>query len=189
MLPGGYFSMSKFARALVVGLLLLTSAFTGCKKETTEQTPEPSTFAFTVYPGARYLAQLTEVAKQAHKILKPAEEPPPIAYYDVDAPLDSVANFYGKSYGYTVAADATNNLSAAKPPAYYRGGDLQSDVKAIEDLLKKLKLNTDISKAQGKYRAVEIEGKPNRPRVTIQRPYFDVTKSQVVDRTIILMAP
>jgi hypothetical protein len=36
---------------------------------------------------------------------------------------------------------------------------------------------------------VEIDPKPNRPRVTIQRPYFDVVNSQVVDRTIILMAP
>jgi hypothetical protein len=180
--------MSKFARALAVGLLL-AAAFTGCKGKETTETPEPSSFAFTVYPGARYLAQLTELAKQAHKILKPSEDPPPIAYYDSDAPLDAVAGFYAKSYGYTIAADATNNLSVAKPPAYYRTGDLQTDVKAIEGLVKKLKLNTDISKAQGKYRSVEIEAKPNRPHVTIQRPYFDVTQSQVVDRTIILMAP
>ena len=55
--------------------------------------------------------------------------------------------------------------------------------------MKKMKLNVDISKAQGKYRAAEIEPKRNRPRVTLQRPYFDVTKSQAVDRTIILMAP
>ena len=116
--------------------------------------------------------------------------PPPIAIYDSDAPLDAVANFYAKSYGYTkVATDATNNLSAAKPAAYYRNGDLNTDVKAVEPLMKKLNLAVDVSKAQGKYRAVEIEAKMNRPRVTIQRPYFDVIKSQVVDRTMILMAP
>ncbi len=88
-----------------------------------------------------------------------------------------------------MAADATNNLSAAKPPAYYRNGDLATDNKAVEPLMKKLNLNVDVSKARGKYRAVEIESKMNRPRVTIQRPYFDVINSQVVDRTMILMAP
>ena len=49
-------------------------------------------------------------------------------------------------------------------------------------------LGVDISKASGTYRAAEISRKTNRPQVTIQRPYFDFTTSQVVDRTIILMA-
>ena len=54
---------------------------------------------------------------------------PPIAIYDTDAPLDKVAEFYAQSYGYNkVAPDATNNLSSAKPPAYYRTGDLAKDV-------------------------------------------------------------
>ena len=34
---------------------------------------------------------------------------------------------------------------------------------------------------------VNIITEANRPRVTIQHPYFDVTTSQVVDRTIVLM--
>jgi hypothetical protein len=180
--------MSKVSRALAV-LMLLVAALS-CRKEKAPASEEPATFTFTVYPGSRYLAQLTELDKRAAVLTKPNETPPPIAIYDTDAPLDSVANFYAKAYGYTkVAADATNNLSAAKPPAYYRTGDLSNDVKGIEPLLKKLGTNVDISKAKGKYRAVEVEAKMNRPRVTIQRPYFDVINSQVVDRTIILMAP
>jgi len=87
-----------------------------------------------------------------------------------------------------VAPDATNNLSAAKPPAYYRAGDLGADARAADPIIKKIGLNTDVSKAAGTYRAAEISRKPNRPQVTVQRPYFDVTTSQVVDRTIILMA-
>jgi hypothetical protein len=51
-----------------------------------------------------------------------------------------------------------------------------------------MKMNTDVTRAQGKYKAADIEPKPNRPRVTVQRPYFDVTNSQVVDRTLILMS-
>jgi hypothetical protein len=50
-----------------------------------------------------------------------------------------------------------------------------------------MKLTTDVTKASGSYKAAEIAPRPNRPRVTVQRPYFDVTTSQVVDRTLILM--
>lgn len=180
--------MYKLSRA-VAALMLLSLMLTGCKSEKSEQS-EPATFSFTVYPGSRYLAALTELFKRAATVINPNATPPPIAIYDTDASLDAVANFYAKTYGYTkVASDATNNLSAAKPPAYYRNGDLATDVKAVEPLMKKLNLAVDVSKAQGKYRAVEIESKMNRPRVTIQRPYFDVINSQVVDRTMILMAP
>jgi hypothetical protein len=116
-------------------------------------------------------------------------EAPPTAIYDTDASLEDVANFYAKSYGYTsVAPDATNNLSAAKPQAYYRSGDLATDNKTIVPLLKQMGVQSDTGKAVGGYRAAEITPRPNRPRVTVQRPYFDVTKSQVVDRTLILMA-
>jgi hypothetical protein len=181
--------MSKFLRVAAI-LMVLIAILPGCRKEKKNASEEPSTFTFTVYPGSHYLAQLTELHKRASAVLKPNETPPPVAIYDTDAPLDAVANFYANAYGYSkVAADATNNLSAAKPPAYYRNGDMYSDVKGLESLFKKLNLNVDFSKARGKYRAVEIEPKTNRPRVTIQRPYFDVINSQVVDRTIILMAP
>jgi len=180
--------MFKLSQA-VAALLLLSVVLTGCKSEKSEQS-EPATFTFTVYPGSRYQAPLTELFKRAATVINPNTTPPPIAIYDTDAPIEAVANYYAKTYGYTkVASDATNNLSAAKPAAYYRNGDLSTDVKAVEPLMKKLNLTVDVTKAQGKYRAVEIESKMNRPRVTIQRPYFDVINSQVVDRTMILMAP
>jgi hypothetical protein len=166
--------------------LIAVAVLIGCTKEKSAQ--EETTFAFVVYPGAKYLSQLTDLFKQAHKVLKPAEEPPATAVYDTDAPIDDVANYYAQSYGYgKVAADSTNNLSAAKPAAYFRTGDLSGDTKATQDIMQKVGIKPDISKAVGSYRAAELEAKPNRPRVTIQRPYFDPTKSQVVDRTLILM--
>ena len=180
--------MFKLSRAVAV-VLLTVVALTGCKSEKTESS-EPATFTFTVYPGSKYQAPLTELFKRAATVINPNTTPPPIAIYDTDAPIEAVANYYAKTYGYTnVASDATNNLSSAKPPAYYRNGDLSTDIKGVEPLMKKLNLNVNVAKAQGKYRAVEIESKMNRPRVTIQRPYFDVINSQVVDRTMILMAP
>jgi hypothetical protein len=178
--------MRKVKYLLILALAAALAA--GCKRESKEPA-EAEGFHFTIYPGSRYLAQVTEVFKQASKVFRPNDEIPPTAVYDTDASVEQVAEFYAKSYGYpNIAPDATNNLSAAKPPAYYRAGDLQADVKAIESVIKQLGLKTDTSKAQGAYKAAEIAGKPNRPRVTIQRPYFDVTTSQVVDRTIILMA-
>ena len=170
-------------------LAMVAIAIAGCKGEKKPASTEPETFQFTIYPGSRYLQQVTEVFKQATKAGNPAAEIPPMAIYDTDAPVDTVAQFYAKTYGYpTIAADATNDLSAAKPPAYYRTGDLAADAKAMEPIAKKLNLNTDVSKAVGAYRAAEIQRKPTRPQVTVQRPYFDPTTSQVVDRTIILMA-
>ena len=174
-------------RKILLLLAILVVIVASCKRE--KNTTEPETFQFTIYPGSRYLQQVTEVFKQASKLYHPNEEIPPMAIYDTDAPVDQVAQWYVKEYGYsTVAPDATNNLSSAKPAAYYRTGDMATDIKAAEDMIKKLNLKVETSKAVGTYRAAEIAPKPNRPRVTIQRPYFDVTTSQVVDRTIILMA-
>ena len=182
--------MSRTSRLLAITALvvLVSLALAGCSKEKKNESNEPESFAFTIYPGSRYLAQLTDVWKQAHKVMKPGDDIPPIAIYDTDAPLDKVAEFYAQSYGYNkVAPDATNNLSSAKPPAYYRSGDLATDVAGIVPLAQKLNLKLDPSKAVGAYRAAEIDPKTNRPRVTIERPYFDASTSQTVDRTLIMM--
>ena len=174
-------------RSLSLIIILILVLMPACARE--DEQAEPEGFSFVVYPGSRYLGELTEVTRQAHKLLKPNDEPPPVAIYDTEASVEDVAAFYAKAYGYdTVAPDATNNLSATKPPAYYRTGDLAKDISGIQDQLPKLGLNTDVSKAQGTYRAAEIEMRPNRPHVTIQRPYFNAKTSEVVDRTIILMA-
>lgn len=179
--------MSTQVRFLLSAVLVLTALLTGCSGK--EESAEPEAFSFVVYPGSRYLGQLTETTKSAHRTLTPGQEPPPIAIYDTDATVEQVAEFYAKEYGYKeVAPDMTNNLSAAKPPAYYRTGDLQTDTKAIEELLRKMNMPTDVTKATGSYRAADITPRPNRPRVTVQRPYFDSTTSEVVDRTLILMA-
>lgn len=178
--------MSRTTRLLLVAALV-TLVVAGCGKE--KKGNEPEAFSFTIYPGSRFLAPLTELWKQAHRVIKPNEDVPAIAIYDTDAPIDKVAEFYAQSYGYNkVAPDATNNLSSAKPPAYYRTGDLAKDNAAILPVTQKLNLKVDISKAVGSYRAAEIDPKPNRPRVTIQRPYFDATTSQTVDRTLIMMS-
>ena len=175
--------MSTRKRLLVA--LALVLALAACKGEKAKE----DEFSFVVYPGSRYLPQLTDLIKQAHKVISPTEEPPPTAIYDTEAPVEQVAEFYAKSYGYkTVAPDATNNLSAAKPPAYFRSGDIATDVKAVVPVAEKMNLKIDTSKAVGKYKAAEISAKSSRPRVTVQRPYFDVSTSQTVDRTLILMS-
>jgi hypothetical protein len=180
-------SVSKHVRLLLSALLVLTAVFAACKGE--DEYTEPEAFSFVVYPGSRYMGQLTENIKAAHKLINPAQEPPPTAVYDTDAPLEQVAEYYAKQYGYKeVAADMNNNLTATKPPAYYRAGDIAADAKQIEGLLKQMNLATDVSKAVGTYKAADIAPRPNRPRVTVERPYFDVTTSQVVDRTLILMS-
>ena len=174
--------MKRFQLLSGVLALVLIAIAAGCTKE--QESNEPDTFTFIVYPGARYLGKVTAVQREAHKLLKPNEEPPPIAVYDTDAPMEDVANFYAKAYGY--GSVAPDNLMSKPPAAYYRGGDL-GEVRSVQPLLEKLHRNTDVSKAVGTYKAAEIARKPNRPQVTVQRPYFDVTTSQVVNKTIILM--
>lgn len=174
---------------LIVGALTLVvlALLGGCSKE--DEYSEPESFSFVVYPGSRFLGKITEATRQAHKLIKPNEEPPPVAVYETDASVEEVATFYAKSYGYSsVAPDSTNNMSTVPPRAYYRTGDLAADVKSIAPMLPQLGLNTDVSKAVGTYKAADIAPRPNRPRVTVQRPYFDVTTSQVVNKTIILMS-
>src|SRR5260221_7843267 len=139
--------MSKWSRNVLVALVAVV-AIAGCKGKET-QTNEPESFSFVVYPGSRYLAQLTEVTKNAHKIYTPNQDPPPTAIYDTEAPVETVAAYYAKEYGYNnIAPDATNNMSSAKPPAYYRSGDLQTDVQGALPTAAKLNLKVDASKAQ-----------------------------------------
>lgn len=179
--------MSRHTRILLSVLLVLSATFVACKGGE-EELAEPEAFSFVVYPGSRYLGQLTENTKAAHRIINPAQEPPPTAIYDTEAPVEQVAEYYAKQYGYELSTEENLNLNAAKPPARYRSGDLAADAKAIEPIVRQMNLPTDITKATGTYKAADIEPRPNRPRVTVQRPYFDVLTSQVVDRTLILMS-
>lgn len=157
-----------------------------CKGEE-EEYAEPEAFSFVIYPGSRYLGQLTEKTKEAHKIVKPGSEPPPTAIYDAEASVEEVATYYAKQYGYAQVAPAPAP-GQAKPQAYYSTGDLAADNQPLAPILPQLNLQTDLSKAVGSYRGAFVSPRPNRPQVTIQRPYFDVTTSKVVDRTLILMS-
>lgn len=177
----------KHARLTLTALLLLTALVIAACKGGEEEYAEPEAFSFVIYPGSRYLGQLTEKTKEAHKIANPNAEPPPTAIYDADATVEEVADYYAKQYGYAQIAPEAGTADP-KPQAYYGTGDLAKDNQPLAPILPKLNLQTDLSKAVGTYRGAFISPRPNRPRVTIQRPYFDVTTSQVVDRTMILMS-
>jgi hypothetical protein len=176
--------LSRNTRIFLAALLILTATFIACRGE--EELAEPEAFSFVVYPGSRYLGQITETVKAAHRVIDPSKEPPPTAIYDTEAPLEQVADYYAKQYGYNEIAQS--NAGTPPPPAFWRTGELGPDVKSIEPIIRQMNLPTDVSKAQGSYRAAEIASRPNRPRVTLQRPYFDPLTSQVVDRTYILMS-
>jgi hypothetical protein len=172
-------------RILLSLLLLCTLLPAGCRRG--ENPAEPEAFSFVVYPGSRYLGQLTEKTKEAHRFIDPSTEPPPTAIYDTEASVDAVARFYAESYGYGEVKDEAAAAGAEKPQAYFTSGDVAADTRALEELLRKMEMDTDISKASGTYRAAYIAPRLHRPRVTLQRPYFDVTTSEMVDRTLITM--
>ena len=164
----------------VVLPILFVLAIAGCKEKKE---------AFVVYPNAQALPQLTDLFKRGAQAIAPDRPIPPQQLFDVDAPVDEVATFYAKENGFpSVAPDATGNLSSVKPPAYFRTGDLGVDAAGMQPILQKLNMNVDITKAKGTYRAAEVSANGEKPRVTVQRPYFDPNKQQVIDRTLIIMA-
>ena len=177
--------MIRTNRLTLVALLVLAALVAGCRGK---ESAEPEAFSFVVYPGARYLGHMTEKTKEAHRtIINPGQEPPPTAIYDTDASVQQVAEYYAKEYGYGTIVDSTNTLTTARGNAFYRNGDLATDAQAVAPMLERMGLPTTIQGATGPYRGAEIAPKPNRPRVTIQRPYIDVVNGTVVDRTLILM--
>jgi len=178
---------SRLSLTALIALLLLAVLFISACKGEEEEYAEPEAFSFVIYPGSRYLGDLTEKTKQAHKVANPNAEPPPTAIYDADATVEEVADYYAKQYGYAEIAPEPGT-GTTQPRAYYRTGDLAKDNLPLAPLLPQLQLQTDLSKAVGTYRGAFISPRPNRPQVTIQRPYFDVTTSKVVDRTLILMS-
>lgn len=144
---------------------------------------------FQVYPKAEFLPELTELLRKVHFEIHPgAKQAPPTAAYHVDATVEEVAEFYAARYGHgRVAPNEVNNFSSTPPGAYYRAGDLQADAAGAVDMMKRLNLQSDVSKAVGSYKGAHISSTQNFPRVTIQRPYFDQLKSEVVDKTLIIM--
>ncbi len=145
-------------------------------------------FNFQVYPGAQFLDSQTDLLRRAHFVMQPdAVDAPPLAVYETEAPLEDVAEFYAGKYGYTLAQNEANSFKTVKPLAYYLTGDLAADAQGIAPVVEKLKIGTDISKATGAYRGAHFQAQASLPRVSLQRPYFDVARSEVVDRTLIVM--
>ncbi len=169
----------------VLLLIALVACF-ACGRE--ERDANGNAIEFKVYPGSRNLPELTELFKKASAVGNPGHPVPPQFLYDTDASLDDVANFYAKNNGYSkVAPDASGNMSSVAPPAYYRSGDLHADNAGLSGLFDKLNMKVDLTKAVGQYRGAHISASEGHPRVTLSRPYFDPTKSQVVNKTLIIM--
>ncbi len=182
---------------LVVALSLFLLAAACQKKEEAIQPLDEYTSSdlqssgnnFYVYAGARFLSEMTDLFKKSHFVLHPeATTAPPIAAYESDASVQQVAQFYAQKYGYPeVAPNEVNDLSSVKPRAYYRAGDMAADTKALEPILAKMQVKSDLSQATGNYNAAHISPKQDYPRVSIQRPYFDFLQSKVVDKTFIII--
>lgn len=145
-------------------------------------------FNFEVYPGATYLDGQADLLRRAHFVMYPdSKDAPTMAVYDTDASLEDVAKFYSEKYKVEVAPNEANDFKTIKPAAYYLTGDLAADAAAIAPVIEKMQLGTDLSKATGTYRGAYFEAQESLPRVNLQRPWFDIANSRVVDRTLIVM--
>ena len=178
---------------IVVSMLVLLAACS--QKESrplsADETAEvqAAAYDFQVYPGSQFLPQLTDLFRRAHFVLHPgATTAPPMAAYHTDATVKEVAEFYAKKYGYEgLAEDPSKAGTYGTPKAYYRSGDVRADAEGGKELYAKLNLSPDFSQASGPYDGAHITATTNYPRVTIQRPYFDLQQSRMVDKTLIVM--
>jgi hypothetical protein len=171
-------------------LVLLAS----CREEKLEpvapyEAPEvqAKAYNFHVYPGASFLEPQTDVMRRAHFVQNPdAADAPPMAVYEADAPVEQVAAFYAEKYGYPAIAESAGSNEGEAPKAYFTSGDL-SDSLAIKPITEKLGMDLKFEGVSGPWRGAHISPRPDMPRVTLQRPYFDFVNDRVVDRTLILM--
>lgn len=182
-------------KLLIAVACMLALNACGKKEEVKPLTPKEAAevqaraYNFQVFPGAVLLEEVTDLMRRGSLVAQPhLTEPPPTAVYDTDAPLEEVAEFYRKAYGYArIAPNAQNELSSAKPMAYYFTGDVAADLNNLTPVLQKMNLKIDASKATGTYKAAYFAPTPSLPRVSIQRPYFNLATSQMVDRTVIVL--
>lgn len=176
--------------AIAVAALLIAAA---CREEKLEPMApgeaagvQAKAYNFVVYPGSRFLEQHTDVMRRSHFVLNPnAADAPPMAVYESDAPIDEVAKFYAEKYGYPLAENAGPE-GGAKPKAYFTSGDLSESL-AIKPITEKLGMQLKFENLSGPWRGAHIAPRPDMPRVTLQRPYFDYVNDKVVDKTLILM--
>lgn len=187
--------MSRTFSTLAVCLAILL-AMAGCKGEKSVEPlsdyesadVQAKAFNFQIYPGAQFVEGQTDLLRRAHFVLNPsATEAPPMAVYETGASLEEVAKFYSEKYGYQVAENMANDFKTVKPQAYYTAGDLAQDAEAVKPIAQKMNLNVDFTRAQGAWRGAYFSPQVTLPRVTLQRPYFNLTNSQVVDKTLIVM--
>lgn len=174
----------------------LVLAAIGCRKEADRPVAEyevaglqARAYNFQVYPGSTFLKEQTDILRRGSlKMHAYLTEAPPMAMYETGATIDEVAEFYRDKYGYArIAENEMNSFSAAKPNAYFSTGDLRADLESIRPLIDELKLKVEYGKVGGKYRGAYLAPKPGMPRVTLQRPFFDLVRNEVIDRTLIVL--
>ncbi len=184
-------------RWIVLMIMLFAILSFGCRKEESVKPLSEGESAdlsaqaydFQIYPGSLFDSDLTDLYRKAHFVLNPkATSAPPMAVYLSEDPLEEVAQWYAKKYGYSrVAENEVANFSSVPPRAYYTTGDLGEATRQIVPILEKLNLDADVSAVQGTFRGATISPTGNFPRVTLQRPYYDPIQKKTIDRTFILM--
>ncbi|MGA7614540.1 MAG: hypothetical protein WBX15_05100 [Thermoanaerobaculia bacterium] len=182
-------------RMLPLLLVLLASFPIACNREKLvplseyEVTDvEAKAYNFNVFPGAHFLEPQTQLLRKAHFVLHPkAKEAPPMAMYDTEKPIEEVAEYYANLYGYQLLQPNEAKKAKEKPQAYYSEGSLRTDAQALIPLLPKLGLSADVSGATGGYKGVYVAPTEKYPRVTLQRPYYDVLSNTTVDKTLIIL--
>jgi hypothetical protein len=185
-------------QGFVIGIVVVLLLAAGCRERAAMEPLDAfqsadlsaRVWSFQVYPGSEFLPAHTEAYRRTHLLLNPgAESSPPIAVYESRDSVEEVASFYGSKYGYgdDVASDSVAGFRAHAPPAYFTRGGLGEDTRNIEPILRQLGFDHDLSQIGGTWRGAHVSPTGPYPRVTIQRPWYDFSRGEVRDTTMILM--
>ena len=163
-------------------ILLLASACGQERLEKVEEYVSQDPWAELAYPGAEQRVEQEDLLRKAHFLANPsADSAPHVEAYSTPDPLNEVAAFYARKYGYGVLPEDPT------APAHLGSGDFADMRQSIEQIAAKLVETPDLEALKGPYRTAYFRGTGMLPRISLQRPYFDLTRGELIDQTVIVM--
>lgn len=132
-----------------------------------------------VFPGALGMEEMTRLLTKARGEGFNGE----LALYETDAGIEEVASYYASAYG-----EASSEGDAPAPVVLENGaGDFASDEAALAPLFATLGLELSRGRITGHYRTIVVQPSGSNPTISLQRPYRDLVRDEIVDRTLIMI--
>lgn len=175
-----------------LGVVILAGSI-GCGQQDSVQREPPlgldPAFAGAVCSDVRYLARQTVLLERAQSLMNPdTSGRAKLALLDTADPFEDILHCYASLYQVEyIANNQHNDLSAVPPAAFRFQGDVAADLQTIRPVLDALGQAPNGPQPSTPYAGATFLPRDGRPRVSLQRPYYDLVDGRIVDRTLILL--